>query len=661
MRVLAALFAALVCAAPSPASAADAPTSARSGQVVVDHAIIDHDLRFELRPPPGTRLLTDAVMAQLNPNCRAGFSHTDPAIMTCVSITPIPAGSSFLQALDHTPAAQVTVAERTEITFAGAPAVTDRGTVRQDGPVIAVLSHQILHAGHIVGVQTHSMKPDADLARAHETAMAAVTLLPGPIRFREPPWRPAADRIDLGWRIKAGTLESALTGLRATPAPGWTMTTSREQARVGSAFELGFHHPVAGGFWFPSLGPAPMDADDMSSILHDWLVGLGASPLNASRTRPRGAWGPVALELWSVNGVEVASGWECEGGLCLGHFIEATGPLDDVLAAWERSPPTIEVLDEAARAALAAELAAVSPTLRDGSPSWSIVGDTWWHRTEGIGARLPRDLMIRLGVEVQELGYEGLLVARDMREGSEWAVTVGVGRSLRSSHRTALSDRDVAPDGRSRATSWGAVRGLVTAGSMPMDDGATRGEIATLQLGDRIVHVIHTSGDLEPDVGRLVRHLVPARRAGAALEPWEGGLVDPWTGLRIEPPDGSRVAASAGGTGLDRRWTIAGPTGDAELLAILLMPLESGEPLAALTAVFRAPGAERPVLPLTEGCPPTALCNEILLIELPMAGASMVALSQGRMAALAMRWMLPLLSVLDADAYARFAGFPEER
>jgi hypothetical protein len=290
--------------------------------------------------------------------------------------------------------------------------------LRRDGPDVPFRSHHILHAGHVVGVQTYTGTRHGDLDLAHDTALAALTLLPGPIRFREPPWRRAEDQVDLGWRVRDGSLESALTGLRVTPARGWSLTTAREQAKLGSLFELTLAHGATGGSWYPSYGPTEIMPDDIGPMLNDWLAGLGAVPLGEERTLSRGAWGPVRLELWNLNGVIVGVGAECHGALCLAHQTEATGAIDPLLEAWRAGPPMIEVLDDAARAALVADLATAEPTLRDGGPDWSVVGDAWWHRTAGIGARLPRDLMVHLGSEVAELGREGVLFAREPWEGA---------------------------------------------------------------------------------------------------------------------------------------------------------------------------------------------------------------------------------------------------
>jgi hypothetical protein len=204
--------------------------------------IRDDDYRFELvAPEAGWKLLPEADAQKIAPSAIAGAVAPSSRVFGMVIAEQL-LGMELPHFVDlvvgQMPLEGKVVEERTNVQYQGEAAtrVVLNGTFR-DIPLrysLLLFEHdgygyQLLAWGTRDQVSASDLSPFA----------AAFKLLPGEVRGRSVS-RPTVDTQGVGWRVKSGNYESAVTGLRFVPQAGFRVLIGDELGRVNSEATVGW-------------------------------------------------------------------------------------------------------------------------------------------------------------------------------------------------------------------------------------------------------------------------------------------------------------------------------------------------------------------------------------------------------------------------------------
>lgn len=211
---------------------------------VAGPAIVDENYRFRLARPAGWKLLQARDIQEINPDALAGAVLMDAGKMGVVIVERAVADSlegsaQLLVALYTSPTTKVE--SKTPIQLAGKPALRVVLTTELYGTPTRISSILFFHQGYAYELRARewgSIGPDGnDITRFH----AAFSLLPGKVTPRHSQ-RAVADTYGVGWRIRDGVFESAVSGLRIEPPDGWRLVVRRELWQSSDEAEVGLAH-----------------------------------------------------------------------------------------------------------------------------------------------------------------------------------------------------------------------------------------------------------------------------------------------------------------------------------------------------------------------------------------------------------------------------------
>ncbi|KIG19373.1 hypothetical protein DB30_02654 [Enhygromyxa salina] len=202
--------------------------------------IVDEDYRFRLGlPGPGWKLLREGDASKLQPDAIAAAVMTGGGGAYGVVIIERLPGTTLDQAKalvwDDTLPDLVIEAE-VDLEFQGLPAKRRTFAATVEGRPFHFVSTIFTRQGYLH--QLLSWSANAEMAAELLPFHAAFELLDGEITGRNSTRPPIMTANGVGWRIRDGRYESALSELRARPAEGWRFVIGAELEQLGSDAEI---------------------------------------------------------------------------------------------------------------------------------------------------------------------------------------------------------------------------------------------------------------------------------------------------------------------------------------------------------------------------------------------------------------------------------------
>jgi hypothetical protein len=207
--------------------------------------IVDEDYRFRLAPPgEGWKLLRERDASSINPDAIAGAINSSGPTYGIVIVERLP-GTTLDQAKAlawNNELADLEVVSEIDLDFQGVAAKRREFTGTIEGQPFRFLSTIFFRQDHLYQLMSweSGQKQAGELLRFHD----AFELLDGEIRERSSAHAPIVEANGVGWRIREGRYESALSELRARPSEGWRYIVGTELEQLGSDSEIVLLHEV---------------------------------------------------------------------------------------------------------------------------------------------------------------------------------------------------------------------------------------------------------------------------------------------------------------------------------------------------------------------------------------------------------------------------------
>jgi hypothetical protein len=203
--------------------------------------IVDEDFGFRLGlPGPGWKLLRERDASSLNPDAVAGALNSGEGAYGIVIVERLP-GTSLEQAVellwdDSLPGLAVESEE--DLQFQGVPAKRRVFTAKVEGHEFRYASTVFLRQEHLYQLMSWAL---VDKGRGPVTAFhEAFELIEGEVRGRSSVKEPITHADGVGWRIREGRYESALSGLQVSLPEGWRYMIGAELELLASDAEIVF-------------------------------------------------------------------------------------------------------------------------------------------------------------------------------------------------------------------------------------------------------------------------------------------------------------------------------------------------------------------------------------------------------------------------------------
>ncbi len=205
--------------------------------------IVDEDFGFRLAlPGPGWKLLHEKDASSLSPDAVAGALEPQLGAYGIVIVERLP-GTTLEQALALLWQKQppgLLIESETDLEFHGVPAKRRVFTAEVEGHPFRYVTTVFLRQDHLYQMLSWSL-----VSRGLEPLMAfqdAVELLDGEVVGRNTSPEPITHADGVGWRIREGRYESALSGLRVRPPEGWRFVVGSALEQLGSDAEIVLLH-----------------------------------------------------------------------------------------------------------------------------------------------------------------------------------------------------------------------------------------------------------------------------------------------------------------------------------------------------------------------------------------------------------------------------------
>lgn len=214
-------------------------------------AIVDEDYRFRLGwPGPGWKLAGAKDAARINQDAAAAAvrgvtGDRGSAIHAVVIVESAPGSTAAGHAdllIENISLSDPEVEARRELTFAGVPAVRFvlRGTL--DGIETRMVTTTFVHQGFAYQLVVAGLTSEISVSGREAAAVFdAFSLLPGDVKGRSTV-PVVTDADGLGWRVRGGRFDSAISGVRVTAASRWRLLVGRTLAEINDDAEVGLTH-----------------------------------------------------------------------------------------------------------------------------------------------------------------------------------------------------------------------------------------------------------------------------------------------------------------------------------------------------------------------------------------------------------------------------------
>ncbi len=322
----------------------------------------DEAYRFELaRPGPGWKLLHEADASKLAPDALAGaLSEGNVTGLVLVSRTPpTPLEQLGQQRISRLPLADKQVERHAAESFAGKDARHFVVTGKVAGVGLRYASKLLVNKTWVY--QLLAWAPLDDMS-ADGSAFApffeAFSLLEGEVAGRNKP-RPTADCRGIGWRVKDGIFESAVSRLRVKPAAGWRLAVGSELAFLNPQADVGLVATDSAGSIVLVAEQVPAaNQQRLAAELRRNVAAKLKAPGEPQRHRAELAGRPLSFERHRAGSFVYDHAVLFDGDLCFQVMARGPAPAgDDSQTTLAAALEAIELLDGEKAAALAKELA----------------------------------------------------------------------------------------------------------------------------------------------------------------------------------------------------------------------------------------------------------------------------------------------------------------
>jgi hypothetical protein len=243
--------------------------------------IVDEGYRFRLTlPGPRWKLLREHDASRLNPDAIAGAVNSSDAGYGIVLVERLP-GTTLEQAQAMVWSAVLTdsvIESEIDLEFQGIAAKRRAFTASVGGQPFRYLATIFIHQDHLYQLlswssDVASANSSTELLRFHD----AFELLDGEIRGRDSIHAPIVDADGVGWRIRDGRYEGALSELRVRPSAGWRFVIGSELELLGTDAEIVFLHEMHSAY-------LALVAERISKDRHDSFAQTTRQVFESART-----------------------------------------------------------------------------------------------------------------------------------------------------------------------------------------------------------------------------------------------------------------------------------------------------------------------------------------------------------------------------------------
>lgn len=244
--------------------------------------LVDDNYRFELAwPGPGWKLMNQRDASQIVPDAIAGAVHGDTLAVIIVESAPGVPLDAYADALINKAAvASMRTEHREHVTFAGTEAVRFIGTATIGGVTYRYVEVAFLHQGF--GYQLLGWGTPSELSTTGmelQPFFDAFELRPGKVSGR-PSTPVVTDARGVGWRVKHGVFESAVTGIRVKVTQPWRLLVGTTLEQSNKEAEVGVAHvdPEVYVMVLAERAPAPALRSRFIEQLREPLGGVRGTP-----------------------------------------------------------------------------------------------------------------------------------------------------------------------------------------------------------------------------------------------------------------------------------------------------------------------------------------------------------------------------------------------
>ncbi|MDX2092592.1 MAG: hypothetical protein SFX73_32305 [Kofleriaceae bacterium] len=247
--------------------------------------LVDEDYRFEIAwPGDGWKLTREADIRKLVPDAVAGAMDGDALFgAIIVEVAPGSTATEFADLLiEQLPIEGKTVELRERIKYAGVDAERYVVAGRMNGVDFRFANNVFVRDRFVFQVlgwgQVTKLSASAGELKPFFEAFKA---LPGEIKGRVP--APVTDAHGVGWHVKGGVFESAVTALRARPTNNWRLMVGDPLIRANRDAEVGLAHsnPDVYIALIPERAPPPAQRAAFVERMRSALEGTRGEPYQA--------------------------------------------------------------------------------------------------------------------------------------------------------------------------------------------------------------------------------------------------------------------------------------------------------------------------------------------------------------------------------------------
>ena len=406
-------------------------------------AFVDEDYRFRIEwPGPGWKVLRERDARQLNGDAVAGLKRDAAHMIVIVEHAPDSELEPFAALIIENMMIEGKQVEQEPARVGDTPAIRIDVTGTYNDAPVRYRGLVLLHQDHAYQVLAYTLG-DHD-AEDLDVALDAFSLTPGTVR-RRVATAEVEDRVGVGWRIASGVFESAASRVRVQPPAGWRLAIGAELDQMNTSAEVGMAGTEVDAYLvvIPDLVPGA-DRDGYVAARRAEAY-AEATPLDAitattlgrsvELSRARSEQGMV-LEL--IHGVvfDRDRAYQVIGWYPASVRARAIPALETALAA-------IELLDDAALAALAAALAdAPDPQVEVGA-GYALRDGVYQDFTHGLRWRAPAGYWeILVGQAARAENADALLMATEGQSGlyAQLIVEPAAGWDAAGFHRTIVDN-----------------------------------------------------------------------------------------------------------------------------------------------------------------------------------------------------------------------------
>lgn len=229
---------------------AQAEVEANAKRVTADSTIdatqpiVDEEYRFRLdHPGDGWKLLHERDIRKIVPDAIAGGANGEAKTFGAIIVerapgVPLEQAAELIFSAAQSPSS--TVESLNDLEFSGTKAKRSQFVTEVEGTEFRYLNTVFVHSDHIyqvlswTPVELASSASGAALVEFHDS----FHLLEGPVVGRRPETETVTEADGLGWRIRGGRYESALSGLSIEPPRTWRFIVGPELDHFNADAEL---------------------------------------------------------------------------------------------------------------------------------------------------------------------------------------------------------------------------------------------------------------------------------------------------------------------------------------------------------------------------------------------------------------------------------------